>query len=252
MKPNNLLVLVVSIFHACSSLREYEYDYLGSDDPDLTESNKFVYEDDFSALGEQNVSSEPSKYDSDDALPYENPEQLDSITIEQFVNELKRRKKAKEQKQENHVNSSLNKPPVDNPNKKGKKDKTRSSKPSKSKSVEQKQKRKPSKKRRNQKPREASNQKTKRPTSSKNEKKHEHTPSIKNKVKTKPSRKQKPFHKPKKYDDEEDFFQIGNSDSHQHSDHHIHQHDHLEAHKHHHKHKASHSHGGLKGVSSNL
>jgi hypothetical protein len=119
---------------------------------------------------------------------------------------------------------------------------TRSSKPSKSKSVGHKQKRKPSQKKGNQKPRKGSNQKTKRPSSSKTEKKHEPSPSIKNKVKTKPSRKQKPFHKPKKDEDEEDFFQIENSDSHQHSDHHIHQHDHLEAHKHHHKHKESHDH----------
>ena len=74
----------------------------------------------------------------------------------------------------------MNKPPVENHNKKGKtrgqQDKTRSSKP-----VEQKQKRKHSKKRGNQKPRKASNQRTKSPTSSKTDKKHEHTPSIQKK-----------------------------------------------------------------------
>ena len=62
-----------------------------------------------------------------------------------------------------------------------------------------------------------------------------------------PEREQKPIHKPKKdiqhkNEDEEDFFQIGSVNSHQHSDQHTHHHDHLEAHKHHHKHKASHSH----------
>ena len=54
--------------------------------------------------------------------------------------------------------------------------------------------------------------------------------------------KKKPFHKPEKDLEEEDFFQIGNSNAEDHSDHHVHHHDHLEAHKHHHKHKESHSH----------
>ena len=85
MKPNILLVLVVSILHACNSLSDYEYDYVSDGVPDLTELNNIVYEDDYSALEEQNESNDTSKYDSDDALPYENLEQLDTITIEQLL-----------------------------------------------------------------------------------------------------------------------------------------------------------------------
>ena len=81
-----------------------------------------------SALEEQNESNELSKYVSDYGLPFENLEQLNTITIEQFVNELKSRKKAKQKIKENQAKASLNKPPVDNRNKMGKygskKDKT--------------------------------------------------------------------------------------------------------------------------------
>ena len=43
---------------------------------------------------------EPSEYDYDDTVPYDSLEQLDTITIQQFVNELKKREGAKEQQKE--------------------------------------------------------------------------------------------------------------------------------------------------------
>jgi len=72
-------------------------------------------------------------------------------------------------------------------------------------------------------------------------------PTEKRNQEAQPSRKQKPFHKPKndiinRKRGDKDLFQIGSSDPHQQSDNHLHQHDHLEAHKHHHKHQDSHSH----------
>ena len=103
MKQNILLVLLVSILHDSNTLREYKYDYIGSYDPELTELNKYVHEDDYGALEEQNAINKPREYDHDDALPYDNLEQIDTITIEQFVNELKRRKKAKGKKERKSI-----------------------------------------------------------------------------------------------------------------------------------------------------
>lgn len=66
------------------------------------------------------------------------------------------------------------------------------------------------------------------------------------KPETKPSTNKKPLKKTKnkvaKQETAEDDDPFNFSNAQQHSDHHVHHHDHLEAHKHHHKHKESHAH----------
>ena len=210
-----------------------DYDYLDSNEQEMTEKDIALHDYDYDNLEEDTDDHEPSEYYDTDTLPNENIEQMDTITIEQFVNELKRRKEAKEQKKNFSKKNTSSKSAFRKDNKKSLNKKSTKKKQSygNGKISTQRNKKTNTKKKSITKP--------KKSTLNKLQKKSEKRL---NKIKTKPSRKQKPFHKPKLIEEEDDFFQIGNTDSHQHSDHHIHQHDHLEAHKHHHKHKESHSH----------
>ena len=217
----------------CGVLTDYDYDYLDSNEQEMTEKDIALHDYDYDNLEEDTDDHEPSEYYDTDTLPNENIEQMDTITIEQFVNELKRRKEAKEQKKNFSKKNTSSKSAFHKDNKKSLNKKSTKKKQSygNGKISTQRNKKTNTKKKSITKP--------KKSTLNKLQKKSEKRL---NKIKTKPSRKQKPFHKPKLIEEEDDFFQIGNTDSHQHSDHHIHQHDHLEAHKHHHKHKESHSH----------
>jgi len=228
---------MILCLQVCASSSDYEY-YNDTDEPEITETDKFQHDREYDNSEEPNYGHEPSEYDYDDIVPYDNLEQLDTITIEQFVNELKRRKKAKGQQKETTKKTKGSSLPVSKGNTKSKIAK----KVNGEKKQSQRKQKISSKKKRKQGKNNPKNKANKQPISSKSQKKPNFTKTPKNKVKAKPSRKQKPFHKPKSNKEEEDFFQIGNSESHQHSDHHIHQHDHLEAHKHHHKHKESHDH----------
>jgi len=262
MKLKILVILVISSFQTSNTARDYEYDYIDTEDSEQTKLNKFFYDDDHYDLEDNDDTHEPNEYYYDDTLPVDKLANVDTITIEQFVNELKRRKEAKKhQKQkgltkgksssvkdtktsEKKENTNIKKVKPQKEKRPRKQNSPSRPRQVKSQDQKQKQKRRPSK---SGGIRQAGKSKATSPRKTK--KKPERIPSLKNKIEAKPSRKQKPFHKPKKDtrhkirdEEDEDPFLFGNSDSHQHSDQHTHQHDHLEAHKHHHKHKASHSH----------
>ena len=252
--------MIACLLQTSQSAKDYDYEY--QEEPMINATRKFFFGGD----GINHNNHKPSEYHYDDTLPFGKLEDKDTLTIEQFVNELKRRKEAKERQKQKQLTKSKAKKgtkSVSKKNVRAKKEQAKgaskqkrkpksSSRPSKSKkqkSTKINQRKQRPKSGAIQKPRSTKTKKSKEPKPNKTKKKPEPKPSIKNKVEAKPSRKQKPFHKPKKDtkhkikdQEDEDPFQIGNSNAHQHSDHHIHQHDHLEAHKHHHKHKASHSH----------
>ena len=87
------IILLTVIFYAlqvATSQKNYEYEYMNDGDNPPTETDTFSYEDDGN---DEDVSKLSNKVKTSEI------EALD-ITIEEFVNELKRRKAAKEHKKQ--------------------------------------------------------------------------------------------------------------------------------------------------------
>merc|ERR1711892_1563222 len=219
---HNLIFLVICLAKYCKSVEEIDYEYI--EEPDQDANRRFFLggNDEAHDELEHHEFREPSQYQYDDKLPFGKLSDKETLTIEQFVNELKRRKEAKakqKKKQLSKVSVNKNSKNKKNPKKvKSNSSVNKKSKPQKEKSTSTNPRKSKTKQRPN------SGRKTK-PSKSVGG----NSPKKDNKHNIKDS-------------EEEDSFQIGNSNADQHSDHHIHHHDHLEAHKHHHKHKESHSH----------
>ena len=207
----------------------------------------------------------------DTRLPFGSFANGGTITIEQFVKELKKRKEAKQaikKKKEALGNpgkkSGKQKTSGNRKKKNGKAvggggekkrpssapQKTRKSKPALKQpttgSSQRKQKAKQAKA--SQKKKIASKKKTPLLKPSSRPSKRKPLLKLPTPAKTKPSTAKKPVLRTKKkvvkqeVIEDDDPFNFGSSNAQTHSDHHIHHHDHLEAHKHHHKHKESHAH----------
>ena len=207
----------------------------------------------------------------DTRLPFGSFASGGTITIEQFVKELKKRKEAKQaiKKKKEALGipgkkSGQQKTSGNRKKKNGKAvggggekkrpssapQKTRKSKPALKQptagSSQRKQKAKQAKA--SQKKKIASKKKTPLLKPSSRPSKRKPVLKLPTPAKTKPSTAKKPVLRTKKkvvkqeVIEDDDPFNFGSSNAQTHSDHHIHHHDHLEAHKHHHKHKESHAH----------
>ena len=217
-------------------------------------------------------------YPTDTRMPFGSFANGGTITIEQFVKELKKRKAAKEaiknKKKESLGNSGKkagSQKTKGSRNKKNKKtgggggekrrpspsapQKTRKTKPSLKQpttgKTQRKQKKNVKQANASQKKKITSKKKTPLLKPSSRPAKRKPILKVPTPAKTKkPSTAKKPATRPKKKvvkqevseEEDDDPFNFGSSNAQTHSAHHIHHHDHLEAHKHHHKHKESHAH----------
>ena len=208
----------------------------------------------------------------DTRLPFGSFASGGTITIEQFVKELKKRKEAKEaiKKKKKALGNSGKKvgqqKTSDNRKEKNAKaagggekkrpstapQKTRKSKPALKQPTtgksQRKQKKNAKQAKASQKKKITSKKKTPLLKPSSRPSKRKPVLKLPTPAKTKPSTAKKPVPRTKKkvvkqeVIEDDDPFNFGSSNAQTHSDHHIHHHDHLEAHKHHHKHKESHAH----------
>ena len=101
MKLNIFLVLPIFLFQTSMSVGQYEYDYIDGEELQPTEVDKLFYDN--ADLQEYDESHEPSEYNYDDTMPLGDLSDSDKITLEQFVNELRRRKEIKEQQKHKNV-----------------------------------------------------------------------------------------------------------------------------------------------------
>merc|ERR1711892_1523167 len=107
---HNLIFLVICLAKYCKSVEEIDYEYI--EEPDQDANRRFFLggNDEAHDELEHHEFREPSQYQYDDKLPFGKLSDKETLTIEQFVNELKRRKEAKaKQKKKQLSKVSVNK-----------------------------------------------------------------------------------------------------------------------------------------------